>query len=140
MLSVMVAIEHTKTARTGSGHSSVHPEVTDDELLDALAEPLQIMQRDEFDAEILNAASEVTDTNMFVAWRPSFAYLPPEKVGSEYHAGVFATGMCDNCPTDRLDVQSLQARLRKLVSSEHVYVDDYLDLFEWGSAPHWVID
>ncbi len=109
-------------------------------MLESIVKALERMHREEYDEEILSAASSVTGTDMFRAWRPSFAYLPPEKVGNEYHVAVFATGVCENCPTDRLDVDSLQTRVRALVGSERVCVDDYFDLFDWGSGPHWVVD
>src|SRR5579859_5773277 len=126
--------------RTDSSYSMDQQQIADTQLLEAITDALQRMHREEFDEVLLSAASEVTGTDMFEAWHPSFAYLPPEKVGCEYHVAVYATGVCDNCPTDRMDTESIQARLRRLVGSDRVFVDDYFDLFDGGSGPHWVID
>ncbi len=125
---------------TESSHSVDQQQIADTQLLEAITDALQRMHREEFDEGILSAASEVTGTDMIEDWRPSFAYLPPEKVGSEYHVAVYATGVCDNCPTDRIDTESIQARLRRLIGSDRVFVDDYFDLFDRGSGPHWVMD
>jgi hypothetical protein len=115
-------------------------QIEDQGFAGAITAALERMHREEFDEEILNAASEVTGCDMSVAWRPSFAYLPPAIVDGDYHVAVYATGVCENSPTDRVDTESIQARLRSMTGSDQVFVDDYFDQFAWASGTHWVID
>ncbi len=48
---------------------------------------------------------------------------------------MFAKGACETCPIKRLHVGSIEPKLRALVGTEHIFVHDYFDMFEWATPP-----
>ena len=106
-------------------------------MLQKIVDALEQIRAEEFDYEILVAASEVTGDDMLKSWRPSLSYLPPEKVGDAYHVAVYATGACETCPIKRSHVGSIEPKVRALVGADNVFVHDYFDVFEFGPGPMW---
>ncbi len=102
-----------------------------------IADALDQIRSEEFDYEILRAASDVTGEDMVSSWRPSLSYLSPEKNGDAYHVTVFAKGACETCPIKRLHVGSIEPKVRALVGADNIFVHDYFDMFDWASAPIW---
>jgi hypothetical protein len=107
-----------------------------DRLLGAITDALEQLQQDTYDPEVLAAASEVTGEDMFSAWRPPFGFVSPHKDGDVYRVSVFANTACSNCQPNHLDVEGLQTRLRELVGSGRIVVDDYFDVFDWSSGSY----
>lgn len=108
-----------------------------DPTLQRIADALEQIRREEFDYEILRAASEVTGDDMLGTWRPSLSYLPPEKNADGYHVTVYATGACEACPVKRSHVGSIEPKVRALVGRDDVFVHDYFDMHEWGAGLQW---
>jgi hypothetical protein len=108
-----------------------------DPMLDRIVAALEQIRADEFDYEILRAAADVLGEDVVRRWRPSLSYLPPEKVGDEYHVTVFARGACQACPVKKLHVGSIEPKLRALVGADNIFVHDYLELFGDGFTPQW---
>ena len=106
-------------------------------MLQKIVDALEQIRAEEFDYEILVAASEVTGDDMLRSWRPSLSYLPPEKVGDAYHVSVYATGACETCPIKRSHVGSIEPKVRALVGAANVFVHDYFDVFDFGPGPLW---
>ena len=102
-----------------------------------IADALDQIRSEEFDYEILRAASDVTGEDMVSSWRPSLSYLSPEKNGDAYDVTVFAKGACETCPIKRLHVGSIEPKVRALVGADNIFVHDYFDMFDWASAPIW---
>lgn len=107
---------------------------SDDGMLQRVVDALEEIRAEEFDYEILRAASEVTGEDAFATWRPSLSYLPPEKRGEEYHVTVYAQGACQACPVKRQHVDSIEPKVRSLVGSDAVFVHDYFDMFDFGTG------
>ena len=107
---------------------------TQDPMLAKIVEALEEIRSEEFDYEILRAASAVTGDNAFETWKPSLNYLPPEKIGDEYHVTVYAKGACESCPVKRMHVDSIEPKVRHLVGSDNVFVHDYFDMYDFGQA------
>lgn len=103
------------------------------DMLQRIVDALEAIRAEEFDYEILRAASEVMGEDAFETWRPSLSYLPPEKRGEEYHVTVYAQGACQACPVKRQHVDSIEPKVRALVGSDAVFVHDYFDMFDFGS-------
>lgn len=101
-----------------------------DPVLKRIVDALEQIRADEFDYEILQAASEVTGEDMLANWRPSLSYLPPEQQGDEYHVTVYAKGACESCPVKQSHLGSLEPKVRALVGIENVFVHDYFDWFD----------
>ncbi len=102
-------------------------------MVEKIVAALERIRAEEFDYEILQAASEVLGADQVSTWRPSLSYLPPEKVGDDYHVTVFAKGACETCPIKRSHVGSIEPKVRALVGADNVFVHDYFDMFDWGS-------
>lgn len=113
-----------------------HEASADDGMLQRIVEALEQIRAEEFDYEILRAASEVTGEDAFATWRPSLSYLPPEKRGDEYHVTVYAQGACQACPVKRQHVDSIEPKVRSLVGRDDVFVHDYFDMFDFGTGMH----
>ena len=105
-----------------------------DPILERIAAALEQIRSEEFDYEVLRAASEVTGEDAFAKWKPSLAYLPPERRGDEYHVTVYAQGACETCPVKRMHVDSFEPKVRSLVGAENVFVHDYFDMFDFGQG------
>jgi hypothetical protein len=103
---------------------------TEDPMLDKIVAALEEIRAEEFDYEILNAASEVMGEDLSRTWRPSLSYLPPEKRDGEYHVTVFARGACELCPVKKSHVGSIEPKLRALLGADNVFVHDYFDWFD----------
>jgi hypothetical protein len=101
-----------------------------DPMLDRIVEALEQIRAEEFDYEILTAASEVMGEDMVESWRPSLSYLQPEKQGDEYHVTVYAQGACESCPVKRNHLDSLEPKLRHLTGLDNLIVHDYFDWFD----------
>ncbi len=108
---------------------------TVDPVLHRIVEALEQIRSEEFDYEILQAASDVLGEDAVKSWRPSLSYLPPEKNGDEYHVTIFAKGACEACPVKRQHVGTIEPKVRALVGLDNVFVHDYFDMFEWGTGP-----
>src|SRR3569833_2596768 len=72
-----------------------------DPMLQKIVDALEQIRSEEFDYEILKAASEVTGEDELEKWRPSLSYLPPEQNSDEYNVTIFAKGACESCPVGR---------------------------------------
>ena len=107
---------------------------TQDPMLAKIVNALEEIRAEEFDYEVLKAASEVLGENAFSTWKPSLNYLPPEKTGDDYHVTVYAKGACETCPVKRMHVDSIEPKVRSLVGAENVYVHDYYDMYDFGQA------
>jgi hypothetical protein len=103
-------------------------------MLARIAEALEQIRSEEFDYEVLRAASEVTGEDELKNWRPSLSYLPPERDGDEYNVTVYAKGACESCPVKRLHVDSIEPKVQALVGSDKVHVHDYFDMWDFGQA------
>ncbi len=103
-------------------------------MIGRIVDALEQIRADEFDYEILQAATDVLGENVVKSWRPSLAYLPPEKQGDEYHVTVYAKGACESCPVKRQHVGTIEPKVRELVGSDSVFVHDYFDMYDWGSG------
>src|SRR3569833_1123243 len=106
-----------------------------DPMLQKIVDALEQIRSEEFDYEILTAASEVTGEDELEKWRPSLSYLPPERDGDEYNVTIFAKGACESCPVKRLHVDTIEPKVRALVGSDNVNVHDYFDMWDWGTGP-----
>lgn len=104
-------------------------------MLQRIVDALEQIRAEEFDYEILQAATEVTGDDMLGSWKPSLSYLPPERQGDEYHVTVFAKGACETCPVKRNHVGAIEPRVRALVGAENVFVHDYFDMWDFGTGP-----
>ncbi len=120
-----------------TSHERTEPEMRDP-MIQRITDALDRIRAEEFDYEILQAASEVTGEDQLKSWRPSLSYLPPEKIGDEYHVTVFAKGACETCPIKRNHVGSIEPKVRALVGADNIFVHDYFDMFEWQSTPSWM--
>src|SRR5687768_16995301 len=99
-------------------------------MLQRIVAALEEIRAEEFDYEIVRAASEVMGEDVLTTWRPALSYLPPESRDGEYHVTVFAKGACEACPVKRSHVGSIEGKLRALVGSDTLFVHDYYDWFE----------
>jgi len=103
---------------------------TTDPVLQKIVDALEQIRSEEFDYEVLRAASDVLGEDVLTTWRPSLSYLPPEKRDGEYHVTIFAKGACEACPVKRSHLSTLEPKLRALVGNEDVFVHDYYDWFD----------
>lgn len=101
-----------------------------DPMLQKIVDALEEIRSEEFDYEILQAASDVTGDDMVASWRPSLSYLPPERRDGEYHVTIYATGACETCPIKKSHVSTIEPKVRALVGAENVFVHDYYDWFD----------
>ncbi len=75
---------------------------------------LDRIRSEEFDYEILRAASDVMGEDVVSSCWPSPSYLPPEKSGDGYYVTVFAKDGCETCPIKRLRVGGIEPKVRAL--------------------------
>jgi len=101
-----------------------------DPMLQKITDALDEIRAEEFDYEILRAASDVLGEDAVSTWRPSLSYLPPERRDDEYHVTVYAKGACESCPIKASHVGSIEPKLRALVGADNVFVHDYFDWFD----------
>ena len=101
-----------------------------DPMLQKIVDALEVIRAEEFDYEILRAASDVMGEDVINTWRPSLSYLPPEERNGEYHVTVYAQGACESCPIKKSHVASIEPKVRALVGAENVFVHDYFDWFD----------
>jgi len=105
--------------------------MSSDPMLQKIVDALEEIRAEEFDYEILQAASDVMGEDVVTSWRPSLSYLPPEQRDGEYHVTVYAQGACETCPIKRSHVGSIEPKVRALVGADNIFVHDYFDIFEW---------
>ena len=103
---------------------------TSDPMLQKITDALDQIRSEEFDYEVLRAASDVLGDDVLTTWRPSLSYLPPEKRDGEYHVTIFAKGACESCPVKTAHLNTLEPKVRALVGSDNVFVHDYFDWFD----------
>ena len=84
--------------------------MSSDPMLQKIVDVLEQIRAEEFDYEILQAASDVMGEDVVTSWRPSLSYLPPEGRDGEYHVTVYAQGACETCPIKRSHVGSIEPR------------------------------
>ena len=101
-----------------------------DPMLRKIVDALEEIRAEEFDYEILRAASDVMGEDVLTSWRPSLSYLPPEQRDGEYHVTVYAQGACESCPIKKSHVASIEPKLRALVGVDNIFVHDYFDWFD----------
>jgi hypothetical protein len=101
-----------------------------DPMLQKIVDALDEIRAEEFDYEILRAASDVMGKDIVSTWRPSLSYLPPERRDDEYHVTVYAQGACESCPIKKSHVASIEPKVRALVGADNVFVHDYFDWFD----------
>ena len=103
---------------------------TADPMLQKIVDALEEIRAEEFDYEILQAASDVLGEEVVSTWRPSLSYLPPERRDGEYHVTVYAQGACESCPIKKSHVGSIEPKVRALDGADNVFVHDYFDWFD----------
>ena len=103
---------------------------TTDPMLRKITDALDQIRAEEFDYEVLRAASDVMGEDVLTSWRPSLSYLPPEQRDGEYHVTVYARGACESCPIKKSHVASIEPKLRALVGADNIFVHDYFDWFD----------
>jgi hypothetical protein len=113
------------------------PSANSDPIIERIVEALEQIRSEEFDYEILTAASEVMGEDMLKSWRPSLSYLTPEKQGDEYHVTIYAQGACESCPVKRSHLDSLEPKLRALTGLDNLIVHDYFDMWDTQRQPMW---
>ena len=118
-----------------SGTTDEETAGADDPMLQKIVEALEAIRAEEFDYEILRAASDVMGQDVVSTWRPSLGYLPPERRDGEYHVTVFAQGACESCPIKQSHIGSIEPKVRELVGADNVFVHDYFDWFDGQTAP-----
>jgi hypothetical protein len=101
-----------------------------DPMLQKIVDALEEIRAEEFDYEILRAASDVMGEDVTSTWRPSLSYLPPERRDGEYHVTVYAQGACESCPIKKSHVGSIEPKVRALVGADNIFVHDYFDWFD----------
>lgn len=101
-----------------------------DPMIERITAALEEIRAEEFDYEVLRAASDVMGEDMVTTWRPSLSYLTPEVHDGEYHVTVYAKGACESCPIKASHVGSLEPKVRALVGADNVFVHDYYDWFD----------
>lgn len=115
---------------TPSPTSDTQQTHTVDPMIERISSALEEIRAEEFDYEVLRAASDVMGEDMITTWRPSLSYLAPEERDGEYHVTVYAKGACESCPIKASHVGSLEPKVRALVGAENIFVHDYFDWFD----------
>jgi hypothetical protein len=110
--------------------SPISPSEATDPMLQKIIDALEAIRAEEFDYEILQAASNVLGEDVSTTWRPSLSYLPPERRDGEYHVTVYAKGACESCPIKSSHIGSIEPKVRALVGADNVFVHDYYDWFD----------
>jgi hypothetical protein len=111
------------------------PVPASDPMLERIVAALEEIRAEEFDYEILRAASDVIGEDVLSSWRPSLGYLAPERRDGEYHVTVYAQGACESCPIKKSHVGSIEPKIRAMVGADNVFVHDYFDWFDSQSSP-----
>jgi hypothetical protein len=101
-----------------------------DPMLQKITDALDEIRAEEFDYEILQAASDVLGEDTVKTWRPSLSYLPPELRDGEYHVTIYAKGACETCPIKKSHVATIEPKVRALVGADNIFVHDYYDWFD----------
>jgi hypothetical protein len=101
-----------------------------DSMLQKITDALDEIRAEEFDYEILQAASDVLGQDTVKTWRPSLSYLPPEYRDGEYHVTIYAKGACETCPIKKSHVATIEPKVRALVGADNIFVHDYYDWFD----------
>jgi hypothetical protein len=101
-----------------------------DPMLQKIVDALEEIRAEEFDYEIVRAASDVIGEDVVKSWRPSLSYLAPERRDGEYHVTVYAQGACESCPIKKSHVGSIEPKVRALVGADNIFVHDYFDWFD----------
>lgn len=101
-----------------------------DSMLHKITDALDEIRAEEFDYEILQAASDVLGQDTVKTWRPSLSYLPPEYRDGEYHVTIYAKGACETCPIKKSHVATIEPKVRALVGADNIFVHDYYDWFD----------
>ena len=99
-------------------------------MLQKITDALDEIRAEEFDYEILQAASDVLGEDAVKSWRPSLSYLPPELRDGEYHVTIYAKGACETCPIKKSHVSTIEPKVRALVGADNIFVHDYYDWFD----------
>jgi hypothetical protein len=103
---------------------------TSDPMLQKIVDAIEEIRTEEFDYEILMAASDVLGEDLTKTWKPSLSYLPPEHRDGEYHVTIYASGACETCPIKKSHVASIEPKVREIVGADNIYVHDYFDWFD----------
>jgi hypothetical protein len=103
---------------------------TADPMLQKIVDALEAIRAEEFDYEILRAASDVMGEDVVSTWRPALSYLPPEFRDGEYHVTVYAKGACEACPIKSSHISTIEPKVRAIVGADNVFVHDYFDWFD----------
>jgi len=101
-----------------------------DPMLQKIVDALEAIRAEEFDYEILQAATDVMGEDVIKTWRPSLSYLSPELRDGEYHVTIYATGACETCPIKKSHVSTIEPKVRALVGADNIFVHDYFDWFD----------
>jgi hypothetical protein len=104
--------------------------MAEDPMLQKIVDALDEIRAEEFDYEILQAASEVLGEDVTRTWRPALSYLQPERRDGEYHVTVYAQGACETCPIKKSHVSSIEPKVRAIVGADNIFVHDYFDWFD----------
>ncbi len=108
-----------------------------DPMLQKITNALDQIRAEEFDYEILRAASDVMGEDVATSWRPALSYLAPEWRDGEYHVTIYASGACEACPIKRSHVATIEPKLRALVGVDNIFVHDYYDWFDHQYTPQY---
>jgi len=101
-----------------------------DPMLQKITDALDEIRAEEFDYEILQAASDVLGEDVVKSWRPSMSYLTPELRDGQYHVTIYAKGACETCPIKKSHVSTIEPKVRALVGADNIFVHDYYDWFD----------
>ncbi len=101
-----------------------------DPMLQKITDALDEIRAEEFDYEILQAASDVLGEDVVKSWRPSLSYLTPELRDGQYHVTIYAKGACETCPIKKSHVSTIEPKMRALVGADNIFVHDYYDWFD----------
>jgi len=101
-----------------------------DPMLQKITDALDEIRAEEFDYEILQAASDVLGEDTVKTWRPALSYLQPEWRDGEYHVTIYAKGACETCPIKQSHVATIEPKVRALVGADNIFVHDYYDWFD----------
>jgi len=78
-------------------------------MLDKIVAALEEIRAEEFDYEVLRAASDVMGEDMLTTWRHRCRTCA-RRTDGEYHVTVYAKGACESCPIKSSHVASIEPR------------------------------
>src|SRR5919204_31711 len=83
---------------------------TTDPMLQKIADALDQIRSEEFDYEVLRAASDVLGEDMLTTWRPSLSYLPPEIewIDGPERVGRLLPRVCEMVPSGTITVEDVE--------------------------------